>query len=61
MNSYIIVAILNIILGPVTLFHIGSFPIMLLDVIMIPMLLGAAAEVCRMAFTLFFRLKKEGR
>lgn len=59
--TYIIVAILNIILGPVTLFHIGSFPIMLLDVIMIPMLLGAAAEVCRMAFTLFFRLKKEGR
>ena len=53
--TYIIVAVLNMILGPVTLFHIGSFPIMLLDIIMIPMLIGAAAEICRMAFTLFFR------
>ena len=54
-------AIINFIFGPVTVFHIGTFPVMLLDLIMIPMIIGAAAEVCRMAFTLFFRLKKEGR
>lgn len=59
--TYILVAILNFIVGPVTMFHIGSFPVMLLDLIMIPMLLGAAAEVFRMGFKLFFRLKKEGR
>lgn len=59
--TYIAVAIINFIFGPVTVFCIGSFPVMLLDLIMIPMIFGAAAEVCRMAFTLFFRLKKEGR
>ncbi len=59
--SYIVVAIINFIFGPITVFHIGTFPVMLLDLIMIPMIIGAAAEVCRMAFTLFFRLKKEGR
>ncbi len=58
---YIITAILNLILGPVTLFHIGTFPVMLVDIIMIPVLLGAAIEVCRMAFTLFFRLKRDGK
>lgn len=59
--TYIAVAIINLIFGPVVVFHIGSFPMYLLDIIMIPMIIGAAAEVCRMAFKLFFRLKKEGR
>ena len=59
--TYITIAILNMIFGPVTVFHIGSFPVMLLDLIILPLVIGAAAEVCRMGFTLFFRLKKEGR
>ena len=59
--TYIIIAVLNAVFGSVTVFHIGDFPFLLDDIVLLPAAIGAAIEVARMGIVLFFRLKREGK
>ena len=58
---FILTAIVNMVFGQVTVFHINSCPVYLLDVVMILVLIGTIFETAKSAFRLFFKLKKEGR
>lgn len=59
--TYIVIAVLNAVFGSVTLFHAGSFPFLLDDIILLPAAIGACIEVTRMGVVLFFRLKRAGK
>ena len=60
-SLFVTLAILGGIFGPVTLFYIGSFPIMLFDVFMLPATVGAGLYIIKFGFDLFFRLKRDGK
>lgn len=60
-SLFVLLAILGGIFGPVTLFYIGSFPIMLFDVFLLPSTIGAGLYILKFGLDLFFRLKRDGR
>ena len=53
--------ICNMIFGKITVMHIASTPVYLIDIILTLVLIGTLFEIGKNSFRLFFRLKREGR
>lgn len=59
-SLFVILSILGGIFGPLTLFKIGNFPIMLFDVFLLPSTIGAGIFMIKYGVDLFVRLKRDG-